>query len=546
MTARTNKYAASCVLCNQTVPAATGDLGKLDGKWIVSHKAGTCPTSRISEAPAAITAGFAPTAEQDVALALYATGQSMVIEAGAGTGKTSTLLLLAKSDPTKTVKYVAFGKDIVKDVGARMPANASASTVHSLAFQAVGKLYADRVKNRTRMSSDRIAAILGVDPIFVGDGDHRRALNPGYLAGQVMKALNQFCQSADPRPTARHFSPIDGIDTIRDDGTRTYDASNMVARALTPALERAWADIQRVDGILPFGHSYCKIWQLNSPVIHADVIMFDEAQDASPLLADIVAQQIAAQRVYVGDSAQAIFGFTGAINAIATMKAEGLATATLTQSFRFGQTIADRANLFLDELNADLRLTGLAAIISTIGAIEAPDAILTRTNACAVEAILTAKADGVVAHLVGKGAETLAFAKAARDLMNTGSTGYGDLACFTSWDEVVTYSQSDALGEDLALNVRLVEKFTVETIIDALTNMPEERDADLIISTAHKSKGREWNSVRIAADFVPQTKPGEEPREPSLDEIRLRYVAVTRAKLSLDCSALDTKKEVAA
>lgn len=577
--ARPNKFAGICLACGGNVPAGTGILGtKVDGRWTVTHTPDGCPTgptgalhadgcieaadhvgttciilrdgarATVPRGTAVLpaTAGFRPTAEQETALVLYATGQSMVIEAGAGTGKTSTLLLLAKSDPSKRVQYVAFNKAIVAEVGAKLPANATASTVHSLAFRAVGGAYKARIDARVRMTSDRVAAILGIDPIYVGDGDARRALNPGFLAGQVMKALNQFCQSADRAPTVRHFAPIDGVDSLRDDGTRSYDVSNMIARTLLPALQKAWADTQRVDGILPFGHNYIKIWQLSNPTISGDVIMFDEAQDASPLLADIVAQQHHAQRVYVGDSAQAIYGFTGAIDAIAGMKAEGLAVANLSQSFRFGPAIAARANRFLDDLDADLRLTGLDSIPSTLEDLDDPDAILTRTNAAAVEAILTARANGVVAHLVGNGKETLAFARAARDLDTVGTTSYGDLACFSSWAEVVAYSEQDALGEDLALNVKLVEKFTADVIIEALSHMPREDEADLVVSTAHKSKGREWDRVRIASDFVPQTKPGEEPRDPSHDEIRLRYVACTRAKLTLDCTALDDKKEQAA
>lgn len=544
MGGRPNKFAAPCILCGGEVPEGAGNLGKNrdTGRWIVSHNLGDCIAK-----PAAPSGGFKPTAEQEAALALYATGESMVIEAGAGTGKTSTLLLLAKADPKKRVQYVAFNRKIVDEVGAKLPANGSARTVHSLAFAGVGAQYKPRMDAKNgRVSSDRIAAILGLAPIFVGDGDARRALNPGFLAGQVMKALNKFCQSADAAPSVKHFAPLDGVDTIDSLGKRTYDVSNMVARTLLPALQVAWADMLNPAGVLPFGHSYIKIWELNGPVINADVIMFDEAQDASPVLASIVAQQAHAQRVYVGDSAQAIYGFTGAINAIADMKAEGLATATLSQSFRFGPAIAARANRFLDELDADLRLTGLDSIPSTLGPIEDPDAILTRTNAAAVEALLAAKAAGTPTHLVGKGAEILAFARAARDLDTKGSTTFGDLACFSSWAEVVAYSEQDALGEDLALNVRLVNKFTAAVIIEAIEQMPSEADADLIVSTAHQSKGREWNRVRIAGDFVPQVKDGEEPKPPSHDEIRLRYVAVTRAKLVLDCSALDEKKEQAA
>lgn len=549
MGGRPNRYPGTCRLCGTTVAAGAGALGKDGDAWIVSHLYGDCPT--IAEAVPATTpiaaTGFTPTAEQVACLALYASGDSMVIEAGAGTGKTSTLRLLAASDPTKRVQYLAFNKAIVVDVSGSMPTNVQARTVHSLAFAAVGRQYAGRIKNSARMTSQQIARTLIIDPIYVGDGEARRALQPGFLAGHVMRALGQFCRTADPEPTVKHFAAIDAVDGLDSLGARTYDGSNMIARTLLPALKRAWTDIQSTTGTLPFKHDhYLKIWQLSHPVINADVIMFDEAQDANPLMADVVARQTHAQRVYVGDSAQAIYEFTGAVNALADMKGEGLQVATLSQSFRFGPAIAARANDFLDTLDADIRLTGLDTVASILGPIADPDAILTRTNACAVEAILTAKQNGVTAHLVGKGTETLRFAEAVEELQATGTTGYPDLACFTSWEEVQRYAQEDALGEDLALNVRLVEKYTTTTIISALRYMPDEADATLIVSTAHKAKGREWDRVEIAQDFAPKPgKDGEAPKEPSQSEIRLRYVAVTRAKLALDASALDDPEKAA-
>lgn len=44
---------------------------------------------------------FAPTPEQLEAIRLFSTGASLAIEAGAGTGKTSTLKLMAESAPTR-------------------------------------------------------------------------------------------------------------------------------------------------------------------------------------------------------------------------------------------------------------------------------------------------------------------------------------------------------------------------------------------------------------------------------------------------------------
>jgi len=523
MAPRTNTYPGSCTDCGQTVAAETGTLGaKVDGRWTVTH--GDC-----GHAPAG-PAGYEPTDEQQTCIDLYRTGASMVIEAGAGTGKTAVLRMLAHATPDKRIQYVAFNKSIVSDVAGSMPSNVQANTAHSLAFAAVGRAYAKRLKSG-RMRSDQIARRLDIRPLRLGD----RTLGAGYLAGYVMVGIGRYCQTADAAPGTRHLPRIDVID---DPGE--WANNNRVQDAMLDALHAAWADLTRTDGTLPFRHDhYLKIWQLSRPTLAADVILFDEAQDASPVMAAVIAEQTHAQVVYVGDAQQAIYEFTGAVNAIAAMKAQGLATAQLTLSFRFGPAIADQANGILADLDADLRVRGLDTIDSTVGDAPAVDAILTRTNACAVDAILLAQERGVAAHLVGGGAEVVRFAEAAADLQAGRSTQHPELACFDSWPQVLAYVEQDEQGDELALMVRLVERYTAPVIVRALGNMPTEAAADLIVSTAHKAKGREWDRVRLASDFVRETKGDEEPAAPTPSELRLRYVACTRARRHLDCTALD-------
>lgn len=485
-----------------------------------------------------MSADFDPTPEQESALAMFRRGDSMVIEAGAGTGKTSTLTMLAR-DADRHGRYLAFNKSIVTDVAGKLPDRCAASTAHSLAFRSVGKQYAHRL-NASRMPSWQLAQIVGVDRfiarIAFGATTQTKVLGEPFLGGLVMRAITRFCQTADDKPTRRHVPYVDGIDTPDDRGNRTYAANRELAAHIEPAIERAWADVQRLDGQLPFKHEhYLKLWQLSHPRIDAEYILFDEAQDANPVMAAVIAEQEHCQRVYVGDANQAIYEFTGAVNSIEEMKASGLATSMLTQSFRFGPAIAHRANIILAELASGLRLTGFDQIDSTVGPVplEDADAILCRTNAGALHAVLTAQADDRSAHLVGGGGEVASFARAAGKLMDGELVFHQDLACFTSWGEVLAYVSQDAQGHELRLMVRLVEEFGVDVILKALDAMPPEKKASVCVSTAHKAKGREWSTVRIDDDFLDV--------EPSDAEARLRYVATTRAKRHLDDSVFTPK-----
>lgn len=477
---------------------------------------------------------FTPTAEQQAAIDLFRSGRSLAIEAGAGTGKTSTLELLAEAmAPGARGQYVAFNRAIAREAGSKMPGHVAASTAHSLAFRAVGYRYKRRL-DQGRMRPQQVARILGIDPFTVQYADERKVLQPGFLAGVTMRAILRFCQSADLEPGEQHFDYIDGIDLPTPDGRRGWAANRQVRSWLALPLARAWADLQRVDGSLKFEHDhYLKLWHLSEPRIPVDVIFFDEAQDANPVLSAVIAAQAerGVQLVWVGDSQQQIYEFTGAVNALAEVPADD--RTFLTQSFRFGPAIAGVANQILELIDgAELRLVGTPTIASVVAPTVEPDAVLFRTNAAAVGRALREIAAGRRPHIVGGADDIVRFSRAVIELRDTGYTGHPDLACFTSWSEVVDYV---AAGDDadLALLVRLIEEFTPERILAELDNMAPEGQADIVLSTAHKSKGREWPVVQLGGDFRPRDKGGLEP-----SELRLLYVACTRARLELDHTAV--------
>ena len=83
-----------------------------------------------------------------------------------------------------------------------------------------------------------------------------------------------------------------------------------------------------------------------------------------------------------------------------------------------------------------------------------------------------------------------------------------------------------------------------ETLVGRLNKLRMELhggEADVEVATAHTAKGLEWDRVRIANDFrTPEIDPETgEIILPSPEELRLNYVAVTRAKKALDPGSLD-------
>lgn len=487
-----------------------------------------------------------PTSEQHQAINLFTKNESMVVEAGAGTGKTSTLILMGRSTPSKRVVYVAFNRAIVEEAKLRMPENVKSRTAHSLAFGAVmsrpgGKAFKSRL-NGGRVRGDQIARQLGIDPFVIQYGEQAKVLQPGFIASLAQRAINVFCNTADLAPNFRHVPYVDGIDLPNADGSRTYVNNDKLAKVVGDLLPAMWVDLTKPDGILPFKHDhYLKMWELDEPHIDADAIMFDESQDASPVMLSIIEQQAGhAQLIFVGDSQQAIYEWRGAVNALDNAPGQDNRTF-LTQSFRFGPDIADVANVLLEKCGAELRLTGLDSIDSCVDYLTQPKAVLTRTNAVAMETVLKEQGMGRRPLLLGGGTEILAFANGAKDLQTKGRTGYPDLACFDSWQQVVEYVRLDPQGDELALNVKLVEEYGVDLILEALGKMPRrESEADIVVSTAHKAKGREWDTVKLASDF----KFPDGAEDLPVGEWRLLYVACTRAKFILDPHAAQPVAQV--
>jgi superfamily I DNA/RNA helicase len=460
-----------------------------------------------------------PTAEQQAIIEAFGTGDNLVIEAGAGSGKTSTLKMLGAADPGRAGVYIAYNRAIAEDAKGSFPRNVSCSTAHALAFRAVGKHYAGRL-NGPRLPASLAAEYLGFKKPWTTS---RGTIPETHLARLAIETVTRYCHSADREIASRHVPLIPTLE---------LEEQRAIAPWIVPMAATVWADLQREAGRFKFEHDhYLKIWALGDPVLPCEYVLLDEAQDANPVIADIVARQDA-QRILVGDSCQAIYGWRGAVDAMADFTGRRL---KLSQSFRFGQAVADEANKWLEYLEAPLRLRGFERVESRVAELEEPRAVLCRTNAAAIHACITASAEGRAVALVGGGDAIRRLALAAKDLKAGRRTNHPELFLFTSWRELQEYVREDAAGQDLRVFVQLIDDLGVDAVLEAIDALVEERDADVVVSTAHKAKGREWDTVQIAGDFR-QPKDGSGPGEA---EAMLAYVAVTRAKLVLDRGGLD-------
>jgi N12 class adenine-specific DNA methylase/superfamily I DNA/RNA helicase len=500
--------------------------------------------TRLDREPAA-PAGkeFPPTPQQQAILDAFLDGKDIAVQALAGTGKTTTLVLLARAlmdrSPDVQVVYTAFNADIVADARrGRFGRNVTAMTMHSIARQALLQTsYAGKVNSGDQGARwpEQWASVLEIADITAPGNEPVPAEE---IARLVIATVRKFRESADDEPGRLHLPG------------HLSAVGSPLARSVLSYARKAWADIADPGNtaLLAAGRAlrvdhddYLKVWALSRPRINAGVIFFDEAQDVNAVMRQVILDQ-PAQTIVVGDSHQSIYGFRGAIDALRDWPAD--AVLPLTQSWRFGPDAADFGNLFLRSLGSRLLLEGNPALETRLGRADNPDAILCRTNATAVAEVFAGLESGKRVALAGGGQAIREIAKAARDLQAGKGTKHPDLSRFTDWDEVRQYAQNEEDGKSLQVFVRLVDRHGPGGLIDMIGRLTPEGDArnppQLTISTAHKAKGRQWPVVRIAGDFRgPVTDPETgEVTWPSPEERRLAYVAATRAQTLMEIGSL--------
>lgn len=464
---------------------------------------------------------FKPTDEQDAALQAFLKGHSLKINAFAGSGKTSTLQLLANATALRG-QYLAFNKSIVADAGEKFPDTVDCSTSHSLAFRAAPSGYKRDISKLTnRCTAKQLVEVLDIKRRKFGD---KYAITPDSQGYLYLETIRRYAQSADDQIGLQHVPVLGAIRTAPE------EVREEVSRFALEGARHVWSRMLSEQDPLPLGHDgYLKLWGLSRPIIAADYIMLDEAQDTNPVVLDILQRQ-RAQLIYVGDRYQQIYEWRGAVNAMESIDTE--ASTYLTTSFRFGNAIADLATRMLVKLGESQPVKGNPNLLSRIGTTN-PSAVLARTNATTISAVIEALDVGRKPHLVGDKSELMDMLRGVQALKNEEPSTCPAFFGFKSWNEVVEFARTDE-GIHLVTFVNLVEKRGEKQLMWALNRTVDEEKADLVISTGHKSKGREWKSVRLMDDFL-RSSPGDKDRGgPDPAEMRLLYVALTRAKEVLE------------
>jgi superfamily I DNA/RNA helicase len=521
-------------------------------------------------------------------------GEVLVVEAGAGTGKTTCFIEFAKNKPMEKILYLCFNnksaaeaKKLYAQAGVK---NTTASTIHGLASK-VKKEFTRYGKFQERVSPK----------------DLERSLHIGVnISCLILKTIKNFCESADREIKSCHIPALPPnfrqTEVSREDNPS--EDKHLEKEILTMS-KRVWSMMLDKKNPMPISYDhYLKIFQLSEPDLKYCYLLLDEAQDSNPVtLAILESQKRRTKTILIGDKNQAIYGWRGAEDAMG--RYEQTSSLSLTHSFRFGKNIAKVANKIVEKYQGEKgRLKGVKEfdlIKVTANVLRPPQTnsssssrkpleaktFIARTNATLFDKALELANMGEKYHFHGTTKENnwdpsnLYKLNDLKDVYHMWSSNpqrvvnpyikmYGtykslkEAAFGINNFQLANRSQEtkDAGGAgkngdtELQFLCRLVEKYKhltpsvtqtlkencvgppeEQTINDssnltsAQTNLQKNDVAVITLTTAHRAKGLEWENVEIADDFLKNIENLD--KKAAREEYNLLYVAVTRAKKEL-------------
>lgn len=436
--------------------------------------------------------------------------ETLKIEACAGSGKTSALIEIAKSNPDKRFLYLAFNKAIVEEAKKRFPPNVRIFTTHGLAW----KWYAYTYGTKDLVNIKGGYNVFDLKELFPDASYHE-------LSSLISKFCN-FCYSAE---TVSH-----------DQGVRKiFEAVK--------------------SGKLSMTHDfYLKLYQIEytNRFKNYEYVLLDEAQDTNPVTMALFTDNNC-RRILVGDSHQSIYGFRGAFNALERAVAD--TTLHLSYSFRSVQSVLDRANYFLQRfslykenfvpMKSKVGLTG--EIHSHCEIYRTNAGIITRISKLDEKDIRYFRLIRSASAIFGCALSLLAFKNKRFDKI---THEFSWLKKFSSWAELSNYAD-DCDDAEISANLKLVDNFDnrLFDIYKKACQIADNLQATHVITTAHTAKGLEWDDVQIGDDFVDlaevhdkivlrkRKRKGKKSHSMTAQEfqqeLNLYYVSVTRARYSL-------------
>lgn len=479
---------------------------------------------------------------------------SFKINAVAGSGKTTTLLEYAKKNSHLKILYLAYNKSLQTSLQDKLKEynlpSMHVSTIHSLAYN---KIEAYNYNLAHDLKNQIIERVICTYEQTV----NQKAYYPisEYIA-LIKDLVNFYCNSS---LIALDSKLLESYKKQSELGAKILELLNKNEKRVLEHIKSILSAMKNkvIDATHDF---YLKMFFLNKKVstsLPYDLILVDEAQDISDVMIGIVENQTC-RRIYVGDSFQQIYTFRFATNALNKID---LPSFNLTQSFRFGDNYAKilQNNLnSLYEINSSkpLQISGIEAI-TKIG----KENINFNKQFC----VIARSTFGLIQQIVHfiHDEKKIYFEGGYNSYSFMNQTVYSIFYLKQKKNDKITIDEIkdfDTIGEleQFAKDTKNQDYLNIIKFIDTYGDnifeinkkikehlVSDKKQADIIFTTTHKSKGLEYNQVIMADDFISKKEIVNTKNKISYqrinEELNIYYVAATRAKNAIEMADLNLK-----
>jgi DNA helicase-2/ATP-dependent DNA helicase PcrA len=460
---------------------------------------------------------------------------NIALQAVAGAGKTTTLVEAAKAwtsgpqaDIVPSALAVAFNKKTAEELAKRFPPSFTVKTMNALGHQAWGKQLGKRLDLNTEKISSLAQEISG--------GRKEMWQTPGLHRLIDLARLNEYTPEA---PDEEWFALGEKFDIIDPDCEHLNLYPERCRKILSQSIRLAW------QGQIDFCDQLYMPIAFSAPFQGHQLVMVDEAQDLSPIQQKMIRRATRNRLIIVGDPAQSIYGFAGAVTAGMSVFTHdfGMKEMPLTYSFRCPKSVVREAQRYNPVIQShDWAANGTVRHSEDLNLVERGDTIVSYRNADLLSCVFACLQRGIGAKIIGSG-----------DLGKT----LKDLAGKWTFENRVQYI--DDVQRDMEKKAaefraagkkdraeRLSEQGQCLKIIvlgsPAVNDLPSLRSrieeifsldggsAPVICTTIHKAKGLEWPRVHFYNPGSLFRGFDKRPPEDQQQRRNMAYVALTRSK----------------
>jgi len=465
---------------------------------------------------------------------LVNTLRNLVVRAGAGSGKSTTLIEIVKRLVGNTI-FLAFGKDIAESLKAR---GVNARTFHSLTYIPVTRFYSTMV--RATVDGSKIRNMIRERYSEADQRTYGNFVNKlvGLAKNSGMGFLIDDTEQNWDDLAAKHDLEI-------EDGKGDHRTALELARAMLISSNNAATQ----QGLLDFDDLLFLAVKEGITLPTFDNVLVDEAQDTNAIQRAIIRKIMkpTSRLVAVGDPSQAIYGFRGAdSDAMDLIKSEFDADELpLTVSYRCAKSIVEYASQFGVIEAAPGAIDGEVKILKRtdkyVDLMGAADLVVCRLTKPLIELaydlMMARKPAYMMGREIGEGLVNLIKKQQAKGIEQLivkleASTAREVERAKAKNDDAKAERAEDRRDCILFLVNTLEENDrTIPELIRVIENLFRNKADAVVLATVHKAKGLEAARVFwLNHDYV--SKWARQPWQKQ-QEVNLRYVAATRAKSEL-------------